>query len=369
MSFFNAAQKPITDIGAFIKQNTTSGVKYSGVASENHRLYFPFVTPQNGGEPTIMAVQAAVHDIHTAPDKYESCICLHGITRQDKDGNVLNDGTCPFCDRVSSSYEIKNYREALALADIALQGKDLEDYKKKLSSQYNSELKVGKAKVKAYVLVAKFVLDASGNPVSTNGVPNYELKVMAMSLNRLAEFNTLFTQAGMRMAGGEISIKYPNTKDARLLVSQSTCMPAYDNIKITSNQALLAKIQAEAANFDWSVLETSFPEWRGMTTEAAAIKCATMFNAWDKYLAEKAVNPDAKYLEYDAKATAKPALAAPTPQVAPYPMPQPTAPAPTPQVAPAPIPQAAPTPQVAPQQAPGAFNGVDINAMFGNMKL
>lgn len=375
MSFFNAAQRPMQDIGAFIKQNTSNGIKYSGVASETHRLYFPYqeVQAENGAVVrTIMAQEAKVHDIHVSPEKYESCICLKDIMRQDKNGNVLNDGTCPFCERVSDAYSIKSYREEMALEGTTLTGKELEDYKKRLSSQYAGELKVGKAKPKAYVLVAKFNTDAKGAAIlGADGKPTYELKVMAMSVNRLQEFSGLFEQAQMSLAGSEVSIKYPATKDARLLVSQSSNIPCIGTMAFCAQYPGLAeKIQAEAATFDWELLENSFPEWKGMTTEAASIKCATMFNAWDKYLAEKIANPAVKYLEYSNANVVQPALAAPAPQVQTPPMPQAVPPTQMPQANQAPtMPQTPPQGNVPNNPLGSNFSMAEMNAMFGNMKL
>lgn len=358
MSFFNAAQKPIVSVTDFIKSNTSNGVKYSAVANEMHKLYFPY--QEINGVKTIIAVAANVHDIHVSPEKYESCVCLSGVVRKDENtGVILNDGTCPFCERLGDAYSIKSYREELALVGVQKTGKELEDYKNSLSRQYASEMKISKAKPKAYVLVAKFTMDANGNPTLNNGVPVYELKVMALSTNRLNDFSELFKAAGMDMAGHDLSIKYPNTKDARLLVTQAITMPCFGPTSIvTSYPAVIEKIQAEVKEFNWAVLETSFPEWKGMTNEQATVKCATMFNAWDIYVEEKKHNPNAKYLEYSNQ-TQTPALETSAPVATPAP-----APAPAPAVAPAPAP-AMPNPAVGNGFPPMG----DMSAIFGNMKL
>lgn len=306
-SFLNAAKRPMIDITSFLKENSGGSLKYSAVQNEVHKLYFPYqeITLDNG---TVVkgpvALQANVHDIHATPDKFESCVCLSGVTRTNADGEVINDGSCPFCDRYSDSWAIKDFREKIALESCNKTGKDLEDYKKSLSSQYGSEIKVSKAKPKAYVLVAKFNCDAQGNPQIENGMPTYELKVMALTARRLEDFNSMFITSGLSLAGGELSIKYPNLKDARQLVGQSVPMPAFGAASVTNSYpAVIEKIQADVATFKWEGLESSFPEWKGMTTEQARIKCNSMFSAWDTYTKELTTNPNARYLEYGSMNT------------------------------------------------------------------
>jgi hypothetical protein len=310
-SFLDAAKRPMVDVTSFLKANAGGSLKYSAVANEVHKLYFPYneVQTENGIVRGPVALQAMVHDIHVTPEKFESCVCLSGVTRVGADGEVINDGTCPFCDRYGDAWNIKDYREKLALEGTTKTGKDLDDYKRALSSQYGSEIKVSKAKPKAYVLVAKFNCDAQGNPQIENGLPTYELKVMSLTTRRLEDFNTMFIQSGMNLAGGELSIKYPNIKDPRQLVGQSVSLPAFGAASITQAYPnVVAKIQADVANFNWEGLETSFPEWKGMSTQQATIKCNSMFHAWDSYVQEKAVNPSARYLEYDNASATNPAL-------------------------------------------------------------
>ena len=310
-SFLNAAKRPMVDITSFLKENSGGSLKYAAVANEVHKLYFPYqdIQTETGVVKGPIALQANVHDIHVTPDKFESCVCLSGVTRTGDTGEVINDGSCPFCDRYSDSWAIKDYREKLALEGCTKTGKDLEDYKKSLSSQYGSEIKVSKAKPKAYVLVAKFNCDSQGNPQIENGLPAYELKVMALTARRLEDFNSMFTTSGLTLAGGELSIKYPNLKDARQIVGQSVPMPAFGAASVTNSYpAIIEKIQADVANFKWEGLESSFPEWKGMTTEQAKIKCNSMFSAWDSYTKELTTNPNARYLEYGNGSGNNPAL-------------------------------------------------------------
>lgn len=311
-SFLNAAKRPMLDVTSFLKQNSGGSLKYSAVAGEIHKLYFPYAEYQT--ETGIMrgpvALQAMVHDFHPTPEKFENCVCLKGVTRQGQNGEIINDGTCPFCDRYNDSWAIKAYREKVALEGCTKTGKDLEDYKKNLSTQYGSEIKVSKAKPKAYVLVAKFNCDQQGNPQIENGLPTYELKVMALSTRRLEDYNSMFVSSGMNLAGSELSIKYPNLKDPRQIVGQSVAIPAFGQASVIQNYpAVIQKIQAEVANFNWEGLDTSFPEWKGMSTDQANIKCNSMFHAWDSYVKEVATNPNARYLEYDNATASNPALA------------------------------------------------------------
>lgn len=301
-SFLNAAKRPIMDVASFLKQNSGSSMKYSAVANETHKLYFPYreVVTADGSVKNIIALQANVHDMHVTPEKFESCVCLDGITRMSEDGKtIVNDGTCPFCGRASDAYAIKAYREDLAVKSSNKSGKDLEDYKKALSSQYGAEIKISRAKPKAYVLVAKFNLDANGNPILENGLPTYDLKVMSLTTRRLEEFLSVFTTSGMSLAGGELTIKYPNLKDIRQVVGQSTAIPSFGQAAVIERfPAVVEKIQAEAESYEFDGIENSFPEWKGMSTEQAKIKCNTMFSAWDSYQKELATNPNALYLEY-----------------------------------------------------------------------
>lgn len=350
-SFLNAAKRPMLDVTSFLKANSGGSLKYSGVANEVHKLYFPYqeVQTEAGVARGPVALQAWVHDFHPTPDKFESCVCLSGVTRQNPNGEILNDGTCPFCERYNDAWSIKAYREKIALEGCTKTGKDLEDYKKSLSSQYGSEIKVSKAKPKAYVLVAKFNCDAQGMPQMENGLPTYELKVMALTTRRLEDYNSMFVSSGLSLAGGELSIKYPNLKDPRQIVGQSVAIPAFGQASITTQYpAVVQKIQAEVANFNWEGLDASFPEWKGMSTDQAKIKCNSMFHAWDAYVKESATNPQARYLEYDNTATANPALAlnAPVQDTAPQ--------APT---------QAQAQPQAAPQM--GNMGGIQMPSGMG----
>lgn len=312
-SFLNAAKRPMMDVASFLKQNSGNSLKYSAVANETHKLYFPYqeITGDNGSIKSVIALQAKVHDMHQTPEKFDSCVCLNGVTRMSDDGKtVINDGTCPFCERVTDSYAIKSYREDLAVKSSNKTGKDLEDYKKALSSQYGAEIKISRAKPKAYVLVAKFNLDANGGPILENGLPTYELKVMSLTTSRLENFTNVFTTSGMSLAGGELTIRYPNLKDIRQVVGQSTPIPSFGQASVTqAYPQVMDKIQAEVATFDWEGIENSFPEWKGMSTEQAKIKCNTMFSSWDSYQAELAQNPNAMYLEYgNASSDTNPSL-------------------------------------------------------------
>ena len=86
-------------------------------------------------------------------------------------------------------------------------------------------------------------------------------------------------------------------------------MPAFGAASVTNSYpAIIEKIQADVANFKWEGLESSFPEWKGMTTEQAKIKCNSMFSAWDSYTKELTTNPNARYLEYGNGSGNNPAL-------------------------------------------------------------
>jgi hypothetical protein len=124
------------------------------------------------------------------------------------------------------------------------------------------------------------------------------MKIMKMSNKRLEKIETLLNQSGLQLAGSEISITYDNITDRRVLVSQSTMAPRFNNKYTESYPALLNAINNDVDKFDWESIEKTFKEWEGMATDAAESLMKASFELWDNYQKELTVNKNAQYAEY-----------------------------------------------------------------------
>lgn len=155
-----------------------------------------------------------------------------------------------------------------------------------------------------YILVVKFRLNEAGNPVmGSDGLPEYELKVMKLSASRVEKIQQQVANSGSELPDSELIFEYPNVDDRRLLVSQSTTAPVFPNNRLVAKfPALMNKINEDVAKFEWDGIDKAFPEWAGMTSEAAKTTVNSMFEQWDSYKKELTTNPQAKYLEYVVEA-------------------------------------------------------------------
>ena len=119
-SFLKAAQKSVKDIQEFLKESAGgNSVKYVVEIGKKHHIFFPAVvqeaTDDNGAPIQISALNAITMNIHewnTSDNKYKACACLKDMIRKDENGNILNDGSCPFCDREGDAWNIYNLRKA-----------------------------------------------------------------------------------------------------------------------------------------------------------------------------------------------------------------------------------------------------------------
>ena len=320
-SFLKTASKQVSDVRNFLRESSGgNSIKYSAEKGSRHVLYIPFTTVEVVDEATgdttlqkqICAISGKVHEWQTADGKFKATCCLEGVIRKDEQtGTVINAGICPICERISDAWNIYNYRKEQEELNCTLTGDNRKTYLEKTLGTFRDERKAKEAKNYMYILVAKFKLGENGKEVlGTDGLPEYEIKVMKLSSSRVEKIQQQIMNSGADLEGSEIIIEYPNTEDRRLQVSQSTTTPVFPQNQLTVKYpAVLNKINQDVSKFDWEAIEKAFPEWAGMADETAKNTMDSMFEKWDQYVIDCKINPQAKYLEYVVETpTAKPSL-------------------------------------------------------------
>lgn len=323
-SFLKTASKQVVDVRNFLRESAGgTSIKYAAEKGAKHIIYIPYTTEAVLDQATgteklvkkICAIQGAVHEWSTQDGKFKATICLKDVIRHqdenDENSPLINDGTCPFCDRITDAWDIYRYRKELEEATCQLTGEQRKNHLDKTFSTYADERKAKDARIYMYILVVKYRLNESGAPViGSDGLPEYELKVMKLSASRVEKIQQQIANSGSELPDSELIFEYPNVEDRRLLVSQSTTAPVFPNNRmITKFPALQDKINQDIAKFEWDGIEKSFPEWAGMTTAEAKANTDSMFKQWDDYKKELPTNPSAKYLEYVMETpTAKPSI-------------------------------------------------------------
>jgi hypothetical protein len=319
-SFLKSASKSVTDVRAFLRDSAGgNSIKYAAEKGAKHIIYIPYITetqvdPATGAEVVIKsidALQGGIHEWQTSDGKFKAVACLKDVVRKNDDGDIINDGTCPFCDRITDAWNVYRYRKELEEATCQLTGEQRKQHLEKTNAQFAQERKAKEVRNYMYILVAKFRLNEGGNPTfGQDGLPEYELKVMKLSASRVEKIQQQMVNSGSELPDAELIFEYPNVDDRRLLVSQSTTSPVFPNNKLTVKYpALLQKINQDVAKFEWDGIEKAFPEWQGMSSLEAKTTMDNAFEQWDKYQIESKVNPEAKYLEYIVETpTTKPSL-------------------------------------------------------------
>ena len=307
-SFIGGASKKVTDVRGFLRDAAGgSSIKYMAEKGARHLIYIPCQTTndvdENGNtfqrvEP--VAISGAVHEWQSPDGKFKATVCMNDFVRSEADGTVLNDGTCPFCDRVADAWDIYNYRKEMEETKCQLTGEDRKKHLEKINATFADERKAKSAKTYMYMLVVKFRMDAANNPVlGADGLPEYDLKVMKLSSSRVEKIQQQVANSGCELPNSELIFEYPATDDRRLQVSQSTTAPVFPQNKLTAKYpGLLQKINMDVAKFDFEGIAKSFPEWAGMTTAAAKSVTDALFEKWDEYRRNVLVNPQAQYMEY-----------------------------------------------------------------------
>ena len=308
-SFLSSASKKVTDVRGFLRDAAGgNSIKYVAEKGTKHLVYIPYIsateTDENGNTKTakhLIAISGAVHEWQSPDGKYKATVCIKDVIRKADDGEtLLNDGTCPFCDRVSDAWDIYRYRKELEEANCQLTGEDRKKHLEKTVSTFADERKAKDARSYMYILIVKYRQGADGNVVvGSDGLPEYDLKVMKLSNSRVEKIQQQVKNAGSELPGSELMFEYPNTDDRRLQVSQSTTALVFPNNQmVVKFPALLDKINADVNKFEWEGIEKSFPEWNGMTSMEAKKITDALFEQWDKYKSELMLNPGARYMEY-----------------------------------------------------------------------
>ena len=112
-SFLKTASRQVTSAKVFLREAAGSNtIKYSAEKGAKHLIYIPFTSQEVVDEATqtkamekiLVAISGDVHEWRTADGKFKATVCAKDNIRMSDDGAVmLNDGSCPFCDRVSNS--------------------------------------------------------------------------------------------------------------------------------------------------------------------------------------------------------------------------------------------------------------------------
>ncbi len=309
MSFLAAAGKKTTDIRTFLKEvGGGSTIKYKPEKGVKHYVHIPYlnvpVQDEEGNEviqKQVVAISGNVHEWHTPDGKYRAMVCLKDVVRKAEDGTLLNDGSCPLCERISDAWDIYRYRLEMEEKTCGKTGEDLKKHIDGIKKVFADERKMKEAKPYIYMLVVLYKTDSKDQPImGANNLPEYELKIMKLSASRVEKLQQQVENSGDELAGSEMIFEYPNEDDPRLVVSQSTTAPVFPNARfITKYPGLAQAIANDVAKFTWEGIEKAFLEWSGMTTAEAKKVVDELFGKWDKYKRELAVNPNARYLEYE----------------------------------------------------------------------
>ena len=119
-SFLASASRQVVDVRSFLRDSAGgNSIKYSAESGAKHQIYIPFKSKEiidENGNPAVVkelvAIQGAVHEWTNPDGKYKATVCMKDVIRNSDDGStVLNDGSCPFCDRVSDGWDIYRYRK------------------------------------------------------------------------------------------------------------------------------------------------------------------------------------------------------------------------------------------------------------------
>lgn len=305
-SFLQTASNRVGDVRTFLRNATQTSLKYSAANGETHYLYFPtreqtIIDPETKQETkvnTLVAIYGNIHEWNDSEGHFHSCACLQGVTRKGSEGETLNDGTCPFCNRTKDAYDIVNYRMAQEEETCQLTGDQRKAHLENAKANFNRASKAKRPRPYMYVLVAKLRTEGQKPVLDQNGVPEYDLRIMRMSKNKAEKITNTLETLGMSLENSELIFQYPKTDDPRLLGSQCTVMPKMSN-KFSDMKGFKEKLEADVENFSFDGIDRQgFPEWAGMSTEQAKAITDEAFARWDAYVKEKAVNPAARYLEY-----------------------------------------------------------------------
>lgn len=334
-SFIKASQKRVSDVHAYLRDKANGNqIRYRVESGKTHLIYIPFQeaneVDENGNTVKVRHPKMIAGNVHewTTPDgRYHSTICIKDVVRPGENGAVLNDGSCPFCERIGDSWDIVNLRYAKEEENCTLpEGSDqLKEHLANSKRTFMNEMKCRKPTSYNYLLIVQFRTDGNKPIIDTStGLPMYDLKVMKMTDKKLEQILSTVENSGDTLEGCELMFKYPVSDDLRVVGGRPSISVVFPNNRLTAKYpALKQKIDADFNKFDFEGLDKQgFPEWAGMTTEQAKTVTDDLFSQWDLYKKELKTNPNAQYLEYITAssdnnpsltgAPAVPTLAAPT---------------------------------------------------------
>lgn len=309
LDFVSAIGRPVATVSQFLKEAADNGIRYGAEKNTRHQLYIPFILVGDSMETAVKQLQglsASTHSIIPEPGKGDSAVCVAGKTALGENGELLLDGNCPYCQRVSSAWALRNsYLEfEKEKLPAGLNPVESEKQLKDLKSKTSSDRIVKEAVSYIYLVIVKFkTQEVNGKLAPVIGedkLPEYEIKVARWSANRIGKIKETLDSSGIEMEGAEIVIKYADEDDKRLQVSQSTISPVFGNNMFTAAYpGLVAKIDAEVSKWSWAGIENSFKELNVYPNATSEAKLNKMFHKWDAYVAE--FGDDGKgYAKYEA---------------------------------------------------------------------
>ena len=334
-SFIKASQKRVGDVHAYLRDKANgNSIRYRVESGKTHLIYIPYQETtemdESGNPVTVRSLKMINGNVHewTTPDgRYHSTVCAKDTVIRGEDGTVINDGTCPFCERISDAWDIVNMRVAKEeqICTLPAGSDQLKEHMDAAKRTFMNEMKCRKPSSYNYLLVVQFRTDGNKPLIDgTTGLPMYDLKVMKMTDKKLEQILSTVENSGDQLEGCELMFKYPVSDDIRVVGGRPSISVVFPNNRLTAKYPnLKQKIDADFNKFDFEGLDKQgFPEWAGMSTEQAKTVTDSLFSQWDAYQKELKVNPNAQYLEYITAAPdnnpslsgapAVPTLAAPT---------------------------------------------------------
>ncbi len=296
MSLFSKVAKKVTDVATFIEEHASaSTLKYMAGNDVTHRLYFP-VHIDETGKPIPYVFEAPIHTWGSNKNNYGSCMCTKGIDDGDK-----FDGSCPVCDRLEDASAIVDYLKAEVDAACTLTGDDRTKYLDEQGKKIWGDRKVSAARSKYYVALAMLNCGKDGRTLADDDKPKFTIKIAAWTENSMMKILTALTERDEEpnIGGLEFKLKYGSQPELASRVGQvAVTWVDKEKMLVKPGTPLAAEIAAALENFDF---EHSIQLCRRETAEKTPAELQRqmdkLFQAWDTYKAELAVNPNAKYLE------------------------------------------------------------------------
>lgn len=293
--------RPVGNVASFIREaeEVPKSLKYKSEKSTKHRIYFPFIKEVKNvdgvdiEENGLKAITVDIHDVTDVEGNYKGTYCTRGHVHE-------NGGTgCVYCDAVQKSWRIFEYqmqreKETCKITNPTELANHLENKRR----EFLRGLKVTRPSKRLYILIAQYVLDSKGKPVinSDTKLPEFELKVMRTSYNRLVALEGYATDADYASLGGtEFTFAYDDKED-RYRQSRDTVIPETKRF-IDMYPGLKEAIDKEVATFDFEKISSFFYELREVADGDKQNVVDGLFAAWDTYCLELKTNPNAEYLE------------------------------------------------------------------------